>query len=79
MACEDFHLLAEVAAAGGGVALLPTFVASRFAASGALVRLLPAVTRELGTLFLVSRREGPTPARVTALRNHLLATRPELG
>lgn len=74
--CDDFHLLAEMAAAGGGVALLPTFVAARFTA---LVRVLPASTRELGTLFLVSRREGPIPARVTALRNHLLAARPDLA
>ncbi|MFY0569943.1 hypothetical protein ACN28E_39780 [Archangium lansingense] len=37
--CEDFGLLAAVARAGGGVAVLPTFLASQDVAAGTLERL----------------------------------------
>jgi DNA-binding transcriptional LysR family regulator len=70
--CADFSLLAEVARAGGGVALLPTMLAARHVAVGALVRVLPTFSAGAAPLFLVSRAARPVPARVAALRNHLL-------
>jgi DNA-binding transcriptional LysR family regulator len=77
--CADFGLLAEVAKAGGGIALLPTFLAAREVASGALVRVLPAVALGGAPLYLVSRPLRPLPARVAALRGYLLEALPRLG
>ncbi len=72
VACADFGLLAEVARAGGGVALLPTFLAARDVSTGALVRVLPEVALAGAPLYLVSRPERPLPPRVAALRGFLL-------
>jgi DNA-binding transcriptional LysR family regulator len=75
VACDDFALLAELARAGGGVALLPTFVAARDEATGALCRVLPSVRLLDAPAYLVSRPERPLPARVAALRTFLLEAR----
>jgi DNA-binding transcriptional LysR family regulator len=72
VSCSDFSLLAEVARAGGGVALLPTYLAARHVAMGALVRVLPGVSLGGAPLFLVSRPARPVPPRVAALRSYLL-------
>jgi DNA-binding transcriptional LysR family regulator len=72
VACADFGLLAEVARAGGGVAVLPTFLAAREVATGALVRVLPDVSLAGAPLYLVSRPVRPLPPRVAALRGFLL-------
>jgi DNA-binding transcriptional LysR family regulator len=70
--CADFGLLAEVARSGGGIALLPTFLAARDVAAGALVRLLPDISLMNAPLYLVSRPLRPLPPRVAALRSFLL-------
>lgn len=69
--CDDFSMLATLASLGAGVALLPTFVAARLVASGALVRVLPAVSFSNAPLYLVSRPVKPVPARVRALADWL--------
>lgn len=76
--CADFGFLAELARAGGGVALLPTFLAERDVASGALVRVLPDVSLGQAPVFLVSRAVRPLPPRVQALRGHLLESLPRV-
>lgn len=80
--CADFAVLAELARAGAGVALLPTFVAARDVASGALVRVARDVVFSSAPIYLVSRPERPLPRRVALLRDHLidtLAPRPRRG
>lgn len=67
----DFGTLAAVARAGGGVALLPLFLAHEDVASGRLVRVLDAPSAPT-PLYLVSRPERPLPPRVTALSRHLV-------
>jgi DNA-binding transcriptional LysR family regulator len=69
---EDFGLLAAVARAGGGVAVLPTFLASQDVAAGTLMRVLPSVSLAGAPLFLVSRPPRELPPRVMALRTFLL-------
>jgi DNA-binding transcriptional LysR family regulator len=54
------------------VALLPTFLAARDVAAGALVRLFPDFGLGGAPLYLVSRPLRPLPARVAALRTYLL-------
>jgi DNA-binding transcriptional LysR family regulator len=70
--CRDFGFLAELARAGGGIALLPTVLAARDVAAGALCRVLPDVIFGGAPLYLVSRPR-PIPPRIEALRGHLLA------
>jgi len=70
--CADFSMLAELARLGGGVAVLPTFLAARDVAAGALVRVLPQVSMANAPLYLVSRPVKPLPPRVRALREWLL-------
>lgn len=68
----DFGFLAAVARAGGGVALLPTFLAAADMAAGRLQRVLPEVRRAGAPLYLVWRPERPPAPRVVALRTHLV-------
>jgi DNA-binding transcriptional LysR family regulator len=72
--CADFGLLAEVARAGGGVALLPTFLTERDVANGTLVRVLPGFSLGGAPLYVVSRPMRPLPPRVAALRSFLIET-----
>lgn len=72
VACADFALLAAVARAGGGVALLPTFLAAEDVASGRLLRVLPGERLTEAPLYLVTRPERPLAPRVAALRAHLV-------
>lgn len=69
---QDFTLLAEIARLGGGIALLPTFLAEREVANGTLVRVLPEFQLGGAPLYLVSRKVRDLPARVTAFRSFLL-------
>lgn len=76
IACADFGTLAELAAAGAGIALLPTFVAARSLARGELVRGVPEYALASAPLYLVSAPIAQLPARVRALRDLLLAELP---
>jgi DNA-binding transcriptional LysR family regulator len=64
----EFGFLAELARAGGGIALLPTFLGA-----APLVRVLPGFVLGGAPLYLVSRPLRPLPPRVAALREFLLA------
>ena len=70
--CSDFAVLAMVASAGGGVALLPTFLAQPDVDQGRLVRILPEVSLGNAPLYLVSRQQRPLPPRVACMRNFIL-------
>lgn len=68
----DFASLAAVARAGGGVALLPTFLAAEDVEAGRLVRVLAEVAAPKAALYLVARPERPRPARTAALHRWLV-------
>lgn len=72
--CSDFAVLAELARGGAGVALLPTFVAARDVASGALVRVARDTVFSSAPMYVVSRPERPLPRRIALLRDHLVET-----
>jgi DNA-binding transcriptional LysR family regulator len=72
IASSDFGLLAEVARTGGGIALLPTFMAARDVAAGALVRVLPEFSLANAPVYIVSRAIKTLPPRVQVLRSALL-------
>jgi DNA-binding transcriptional LysR family regulator len=70
--CDDFGFLAELCRAGGGVALLPTYLVARDVLQGRLLRVLPDVELLRAPLYLVSRPVRGLPPRVSALRTFLL-------
>lgn len=73
---DDFELLRQLALAGGGVAMLPEFLAAGDVATGALQPVLDGLRLGAAPLFLVSQTPAKLSARVVSLRNHLLASLP---
>jgi DNA-binding transcriptional LysR family regulator len=71
--CADFDLLAELARLGGGIALLPRFLASREVSAGNLIRVLPEISYGGAPLYLLSAPTRPLPRRVSSLKEHLIA------
>jgi DNA-binding transcriptional LysR family regulator len=60
--------------AGGGIALLPDFIAEEALASGQLVRILTDWSLPPSFLHLLSPPSRLRPARVRALSDHLVET-----
>lgn len=70
--CDDFGALLGMALAGGGIAVLPLFLAARDVEAGSLVRVVPEVSLPLAPLSLVTLPERPLAPRVAALRDWLI-------
>ncbi len=60
--------------AGGGIGPLASFLAAPDVARGALVRVLPGCSDDVGALWWVVPGDGPVPARVSAFRAMLVAS-----
>ncbi len=76
---DDYSFVREVLRAGGGVGLLPSFLAREDLATGALVRVLPRFRMALGSLYIVHPAARLVPRKVIAFRDFvldLLASRP---
>ncbi|KFE70325.1 LysR family transcriptional regulator [Hyalangium minutum] len=69
---NDFLFLRGVAASGGGIAMLPSFIAQPYVASGELVRVLPSVRVTVGGLVLVYSSTRPLARKVAAFRDFLV-------
>ena len=69
---DDFFFAREVLRHGGGVGLLPSFVAQSALEDGSLVRVLPRFALPTGTLYLVHPRMAHVPAKVAAFKAFLL-------
>jgi DNA-binding transcriptional LysR family regulator len=78
VACADFELLLQLTLAGGGVSLLPVFLAARHVANGTLVRVLERAELGTGPLFLVSQAARKLSARVALFREFLLTELPRV-
>jgi len=77
---NDFLFLREVAAAGGGVATLPSFLAQPYVASGALLRVLPSIRVQLGGFVMLYSSQRPLARKVAAFRDFMIeATKREWG
>lgn len=70
--CEDFGALLALARAGGGVAVLPLYLAAADVAQGTLVRVIPEHVLRGAPLFVVTRPERPLPPRVAAFSEFLV-------
>lgn len=69
---DDFFFAREVLRHGGGVGLLPSFVAQSALEDGSLVRVLPKFALPTGTLSLVHPRMAHVPAKVAVFKAFLL-------
>jgi DNA-binding transcriptional LysR family regulator len=71
---NDFLFLRGVAASGGGIATLPSFIAQPYLASGDLVRVLPSVRVHAGGLVLLYSSTRPLARKIAAFRDFLIET-----
>lgn len=67
-------IMVPLLVAGGGIAMLPDFIAGDALESGALVRILTDWSLPASVLHLLSPPSRLRPARVRALSDHLVAT-----
>ena len=70
--CRDPFFAREVLRTGGGVGVLPTFLADADVAAGALVRLLPRWVAHTGAIYVVQPPGAHRPRRATAFVELLL-------
>lgn len=70
--CDDKFFAREVARAGGGVTLLPSYLADADLAAGTLARVLPRWELRRGAVFLVRPERKHVPRRVSAFSELLL-------
>lgn len=73
---NDFLFLRGVAASGGGIATLPSFIAQPYVGSGDLVRVLPSVSVNVGGLVLLYSSTRPLARKVAAFRDFLVEVIP---
>jgi DNA-binding transcriptional LysR family regulator len=71
---KNGDIVVPLLVAGGGIALLPDFIAAEELKSGALVRILTDWSRPQAYLHLLSPPSRLRPARVRALSDHLVET-----
>lgn len=69
---NDFLFLRGVAASGGGIATLPSFIAQPCVASGALVRVLPALRVTIGGMVMLYSSTRPLARKIAAFRDFLV-------
>jgi DNA-binding transcriptional LysR family regulator len=69
---NDFLFLRGVAASGGGIATLPSFIAQPYVASGDLVRVLPSLRVSVGGLLLLYSSTRPLARKIAAFRDFMV-------
>ena len=67
----DLRALAQIAASGGGVTVLPRYLAQEHLAAGTLVELSTPAKPPANQLFLVSRRDADLHSRVLYVKQKL--------
>lgn len=70
--CDDKLFARELARAGGGIALLPSYLVGDDLEAGRLVRVLPSHTVGGGAVYLVQPSQKGVPRRVALFREVLL-------
>jgi DNA-binding transcriptional LysR family regulator len=72
IAADDGAFVHAVLRAGGGIGVLPTYLAREDLATGTLVRVVPEWTSATGTVWLLTPHGKRPPRRVTAFREVLV-------
>jgi DNA-binding transcriptional LysR family regulator len=68
---DDMFFVREALRGGAGIGLLPSFLAEEDLESGALVRVLPELSRRTGTVWFVTPHAAHPPRAVVAFRDLL--------
>jgi len=77
---NDMTSVLEAAAAGGGIALVPAFVANTYLISGSLTHIVPSWSGEAAPFHLVYLRRDNLPTKTKLLIAHILeSARAEAG
>jgi DNA-binding transcriptional LysR family regulator len=71
--CDDMFFAHAAARAGGGIALLPSFLAHRSIGAGELSPVMPRWQIESGSIWLVHPAARNVPAKVIAFRDFVVA------
>ena len=69
---NDFLFLRGIAASGGGIATLPSFIAQPYVATGELVRVLPSVRVNVGGLVMLYSSTRPLARKIAVFRDFLV-------
>jgi len=69
---DDFFFIREALRAGGGIGILPVFLASQDARAGTLVRVLPQWAERRGMLSLVYPQAQRIPRKLEVFRDFLV-------
>ena len=69
---NDFLFLRGVAASGGGIATLPSFIAQPYVATGEFVRVLPSVRVNVGGLVMLYSSTRPLARKIAVFRDFLV-------
>ena len=72
--CDDMFFMREAVRAGGGIGLLPTFIAASDIAAGTLVCALPKWSLPAGTLWIITPGGRHPPRKVAVFRDFVLDT-----
>ena len=73
LAGDDFFFIREALRAGGGIGILPVFLAAHDVRAGTLLRVLPQWTETRGMLSLVYPQARHLPRKLEVLRDFLVA------
>jgi DNA-binding transcriptional LysR family regulator len=71
--CDDMFFALAAARAGGGIALLPSFLADESIAAGELLPVMPHWRVQSGTIWLVHPAARNLPVKVSAFRDFVIA------
>jgi DNA-binding transcriptional LysR family regulator len=72
LAGDDFFFIREALRAGGGIGILPVFLASHDVRAGTLVRVLPQWSEKRGMLSLVYPQTKQMPRKLEVFRDFLV-------
>jgi DNA-binding transcriptional LysR family regulator len=69
---DDFFFIREALRSGGGIGMLPVFLAAHDGPDGTLVRVLPQWSETRGTLFLIYPQARRLPRKLEVFRDFLV-------
>lgn len=72
IAADDLHFIQYALRIGAGLGILPTFIAADDVAAGRLLRVLPRLSLDMGSVYFVHPAAQHVPRKITAFRDYLV-------